>query len=165
MLWNSDRKEEFYTAWRQMWMVSLCDSAWLGKIWAIWCRFMRGDGLPVDEGCHPWFIHHEMWRKDTAAYFELYRKVQDDYGITDITCRQDKTQRHCKDLHWQLVDEKTESVIQSFAGWSVCIFVSAGKEKITDNWYEFLKNIKDIWKRGEAPADCYQACPGRKWQW
>ena len=31
------------------------------------------------------------------------------------------------------------------------------KKKITDNWYEFLKEYQRHLKEGEAPADCYQA--------
>ena len=40
--------------------------------------------LPVDEGVIREFIHHEDVAEDVAAYFELYRKYRDDYGIADI---------------------------------------------------------------------------------
>ena len=39
-----------------------------------------------------------------------------------------------------------------------CLFVKVQeKKKITDNWYEFLKEYQRHLKEGEAPADCYQA--------
>lgn len=40
--------------------------------------------LPVDESVIREFIHHEDVAEDAAAYFELYRKYRDDYGIADI---------------------------------------------------------------------------------
>ena len=40
--------------------------------------------LPVDESVIREFIHHEDVAEDVAAYFELYRKYRDDYGIADI---------------------------------------------------------------------------------
>lgn len=39
---------------------------------------------PVDETVVFGFLHHEEVAEDAAAYFDLYRKYRDDYGIPDI---------------------------------------------------------------------------------
>ena len=43
-------------------------------------------GLPLDETVIGEFIHHKDVAEDAAAYFELYQKYQDDYGIEEILC-------------------------------------------------------------------------------
>lgn len=38
-------------------------------------------GLPVDETVVGEFLHHKDVAEDAAAYFDLYQKYKDDYGI------------------------------------------------------------------------------------
>lgn len=41
-------------------------------------------GLPVDEATVQGFVHHDDVAEDAAAYFDLYRKYRDDYGIPEL---------------------------------------------------------------------------------
>lgn len=112
--------------------------------------------LPVDEGVIREFIHHEDVAEDAAAYFELYRKYRDDYGITDILAGRIRPETFAR-IYAASFDERLSVVNLLLDGLSAFFVKVQEKKKITDNWYEFLKEYQRHLKEGEAPADCYQA--------
>ncbi|MBD9183180.1 MAG: AAA family ATPase [Roseburia intestinalis] len=112
--------------------------------------------LPVDEGVIREFIHHEDVAEDATAYFELYRKYRDDYGITDILAGRIRPETFAR-IYAASFDERLSVVNLLLDGLSAFFVKVQEKKKITDNWYEFLKEYQRHLKEGEAPADCYQA--------
>lgn len=112
--------------------------------------------LPVDEDVIREFIHHEDVAEDAAAYFELYRKYRDDYGITDILAGRIRPETFAR-IYAASFDERLSVVNLLLDGLSAFFVKVQEKKKITDNWYEFLKEYQRHLKEGEAPADCYQA--------
>ena len=112
--------------------------------------------LPVDEGVIREFIHHEDVAEDAAAYFELYRKYRDDYGIADILAGRIRPESFAR-IYAAAFDERLSVVNLLLDGLSAFFVKVQEKKKITDNWYEFLKEYQRHLKEGEAPADCYQA--------
>ena len=44
----------------------------------------EAEGIPVTKELAAEFLHHDEVAADAAAYFDLYRKYQDDYGIGEI---------------------------------------------------------------------------------
>lgn len=112
--------------------------------------------LPVDEGVIREFIHHEDVAEDAAAYFELYRKYRDDYGITDILAGRIRPETFAR-IYAASFDERLSVVNLLLDGLSAFFVKVQEKKKIMDNWYEFLKEYQRHLKEGEAPADCYQA--------
>ena len=102
------------------------------------------------------FIHHEDVAEDAAAYFELYRKYRDDYGITDILAGRIRPETFAR-IYAAAFDERLSVVNLLLDGLSAFFVKVQEKKKITDNWYEFLKEYQRHLKEGEAPADCYQA--------
>lgn len=112
--------------------------------------------LPVDEGVIREFIHHGDVAEDAAAYFELYRKYRDDYGITDILAGRIRPESFAR-IYAAAFDERLSVVNLLLDGLSAFFVKVQEKKKITDNWYEFLKEYQRHLKEGEAPAECYQA--------
>lgn len=112
--------------------------------------------LPVDESVIREFIHHEDVAEDAAAYFELYRKYRDDYGITDILAGKVRPETFAR-IYAAAFDERLSVVNLLLDGLSAFFEKVQENKQITDNWYEFLKEYQRRLKEGEEPADCYQA--------
>lgn len=112
--------------------------------------------LPVDEGVIREFIHHEDVAEDVAAYFELYRKYRDDYGIADILAGKVRPETFAR-IYAAAFDERLSVVNLLLDGLSAFFEKVQENKQITDNWYEFLKEYQRRLKEGEVPVDCYQA--------
>lgn len=112
--------------------------------------------LPVDESVIREFIHHEDVAEDAAAYFELYRKYRDDYGIADILVGKVRPETFAR-IYAAAFDERLSVVNLLLDGLSVFFENVQENKQITDSWYEFLKEYQRRLKEGKAPADDYQA--------
>ena len=112
--------------------------------------------LPVDESVIREFIHHEDVAEDAAAYFELYRKYRDDYGIADILAGKVRPETFAR-IYAAAFDERLSVVNLLLDGLSAFFEKVQENKQITDNWYEFLKEYQRSLKEGEVPVDCYQA--------
>lgn len=112
--------------------------------------------LPVDEDVIREFIHHEDVAEDAAAYFELYRKYRDDYGIADILAGKVRPETFAR-IYAAAFDERLSVVNLLLDGLSAFFEKVQENKQITDNWYEFLKEYQRRLKEGEVPVDCYQA--------
>lgn len=112
--------------------------------------------LPVDESVIREFIHHEDVAEDAAAYFELYRKYRDDYGIADILAGKVRPETFAR-IYAAAFDERLSVVNLLLDGLSAFFGNVQENKQIADNWYGFLKEYQRRLKEGEAPVDCYQA--------
>ena len=112
--------------------------------------------LPVDEGVIREFIHHEDVAEDVAAYFELYRKYRDDYGIADILAGKVRPETFAR-IYAAAFDVRLSVVNLLLDGLSAFFEKVQENKQITDNWYEFLKEYQRRLKEGEVPVDCYRA--------
>lgn len=112
--------------------------------------------LLVDESVIREFIHHEDVAEDVAAYFELYRKYRDDYGIADILAGKVRPETFAR-IYAAAFDERLSVVNLLLDGLSAFFEKVQENKQITDNWYEFLKEYQRRLKEGEVPVDCYQA--------
>ena len=112
--------------------------------------------LPVDESVIREFIHHEDVAEDVAAYFELYRKYRDDYGITDILAGKVRPETFAR-IYAAAFDERLSVVNLLLDGLSEFFGNVQENKQITDNWYGFLKEYQRRLKEGEAPVDSYRA--------
>lgn len=112
--------------------------------------------LPVDESVIREFIHHEDVAEDAAAYFELYRKYRDDYGIADILAGKVRPETFAR-IYAAAFDERL-SVVNLLLDSLSAFFGNVQENKqIADNWYGFLKEYQRRLKEGEAPVDSYRA--------
>lgn len=112
--------------------------------------------LSVDEGVIREFIHHEDVAEDAAAYFELYRKYRDDYGIADILAGKVRPETFAR-IYAAAFDERLSVVNLLLDGLSEFFGNVQENKQITDNWYGFLKEYQRRLKEGEAPVDSYRA--------
>ena len=112
--------------------------------------------LPVDESVIREFIHHEDVAEDAAAYFELYRKYRDDYGIADILAGKVRPETFAR-IYAAAFDERLSVVNLLLDGLSAFFGNVQENKQIKDNWYGFLKEYQRRLKEGEAPVDSYRA--------
>ena len=112
--------------------------------------------LPVDESVIREFIHHEDVAEDAAAYFELYRKYRDDYGIADILAGKVRPETFAR-IYAAAFDERLSVVNLLLDGLSAFFGNVQENKQIADNWYGFLKEYQRRLKEGEAPVDSYRA--------
>lgn len=112
-------------------------------------------GLSVDETVIHEFIRHEDVAEDAAAYFDLYRKYQDDYGIGEILSGRVKPQVYER-IYQAAFDERL-SVVNLLSDGLQGRFEKVRRQKMkTDEWYEFLKEYRAVLNNCENPAECYR---------
>ncbi len=113
-------------------------------------------GLPVDETVIGEFLHHEDVAEDVAAYFDLYRKYQDDYGVAEILQGHVRSSVYAR-IYAAAFDERL-SVVQLLLDGLRGYFKKAGEAKaITDGWFAFLKEYRERLKTAEDGIACYEA--------
>lgn len=111
-------------------------------------------GLSVDETVIGEFLHHADVAEDAAAYFDLYRKYQDDYGIPEILAGRVRPEVFAR-LGQAEFDERL-SVVHLLLDGLGAYFEAAGREKQkTDEWYTFLKEYRGRLEDEDDPAACY----------
>jgi DNA replicative helicase MCM subunit Mcm2 (Cdc46/Mcm family) len=94
--------------------------------------------IPVKEDTVYEFLHHRDVAEDVAAYLDLYRKYQDDYGIEDILAGNVKPEIYAR-IYEAAFDERI-SVTNLLLDGLNRHFTEVMKEKeLTDAWYAFLK--------------------------
>jgi hypothetical protein len=114
--------------------------------------------LPVDETVIHEFLHHDAVAEDVAAYFDLYRKYQDDYGIAEILSGKVKPEVYAR-IYAAAFDERL-SVVNLLLDGLQSLFAESAREKYyTDQWYEFLKEYRkrlDAANNGTEAVECYE---------
>ncbi len=107
----------------------------------------EAEGIPVTKELAAEFLHHDEVAADAAAYFDLYRKYQDDYGIGEILKGRVKPWVYAK-LERAPFDERL-SVVNLLLDGLGAYFLKVLQEKYkTDEQYEALKA-----KRSEKSAE------------
>lgn len=88
------------------------------------------------------YLHHEEVAEDVEAYYLLYKKYQDNYGIMDILDGKVSTKTYQR-LAMADFDERV-SVVNLLLDGLFKLFDQYTLEKYyTDTWYEFLKEYRN----------------------
>lgn len=110
--------------------------------------------IPVDESVIREFLHHDEVAEDAAAYFDLYRKYQDDYGIPQILDGKVKPEIYAR-VYAAAFDERLSVVNLLLDGLGAHFKRAAEEKRKTDAWYAFLKEYRRLVEEAEDPAECY----------
>lgn len=111
--------------------------------------------IPVDETVIREFLHHDEVAEDAAAYFDLYRKYQDDYGIPQILDGKVKPEVFAR-VYAAAFDERLSVVNLLLDGLGAHFKRVAEEKQKTDAWYAFLKQYRSIVEDAADPAECYR---------
>ncbi|EEG95671.1 hypothetical protein ROSEINA2194_00479 [Roseburia inulinivorans DSM 16841] len=98
-------------------------------------------GIPVDEEIIHEFLRHEDVAEDVSAYFDLYKKYQDDYGIAEILEGKVKPSVYAR-IDQAAFDERLSVVNLLLDGVSNVFYQIQREREITDVWYDFLKEYR-----------------------
>ena len=98
-------------------------------------------GIPVDEEIIHEFLRHEDVAEDVSAYFDLYKKYQDDYGIAEILEGKVKPSVYAR-IDQAAFDERLSVVNLLLDGVSNVFYQIQREREITDAWYNFLKEYR-----------------------
>ena len=98
-------------------------------------------GIPVDEEIIHEFLRHEDVAEDVSAYFDLYKKYQDDYGIAEILEGKVKLSVYAR-IDQAAFDERLSVVNLLLDGVSNVFYQIQREREITDAWYDFLKEYR-----------------------
>ena len=111
--------------------------------------------LPVDETIVHEFLHHDEVAEDAAAYFDLYRKYQDDYGIPEILAGRIRPDIYAR-IYAAAFDERLSVVNLLLDGMAAHLKKVAEEKYLTDEWYAFLKEYRSRVEEAEHPVALYE---------
>ena len=97
--------------------------------------------IPVTQQVVKEFIHHDDVAEDAAAYFELYRKYEDDYGIDAILEGKTPTKIFAR-LFDAAFDERISVVNLVLKGITNQLDIYSRNKFVIDSWYAFLKEYR-----------------------
>ena len=97
--------------------------------------------IPLDEEIIHEFLRHEDVAEDVSAYFDLYKKYQDDYGIAEILEGKVKPSVYAR-IDQAAFDERLSVVNLLLDGVSNVFYQIQREREITDAWYDFLKEYR-----------------------
>ncbi len=112
--------------------------------------------LPVDETVIHEFLHHAEVAEDAAAYFDLYQKYQDDYGIPEILAGRVKPAVYAR-IYAAAFDERIAVTNLLLDGLNARFRQVARERYLTDAWFAFLKEYRSAVVSAEHPAALYAA--------
>ena len=112
-------------------------------------------GVPVDETIVHEFLRHTEVAEDVAAYFDLYQKYQDDYGISEILNGRVKPEVFAR-IYAAAFDERLAVTNLLLDGLQTYFQKYSEEKYITDNWYEFLKSYRRGVVESANPAQYYE---------
>ncbi|MBO5302802.1 MAG: AAA family ATPase [Lachnospiraceae bacterium] len=111
--------------------------------------------LPVTEEIVYEYLHHKDVAEDVAAYIDLYRKYQDDYGIEDILHGKVKSAVYAR-IYDAAFDERL-SVVNLLTDGILGYMQKAYQEKyITDAYFAFLKSYRSEMEKAENLLELYE---------
>lgn len=110
--------------------------------------------IPIDEEVVYEFLHHKDTAMDAAAYFEMYYKYQDDYGISEILSGNIKPQVFAR-IEKAPFDERLSVVNLLSDGLSHAFIRVANETERTDLWYAFLKKYRSQLSDAKDAKICY----------
>jgi len=97
--------------------------------------------IPVDENLIHQYLQHTEVARDTAAYYDLYRKYRDDYDISNILKGQIRTGVYQK-LFTASFDEKLSCVELLVSGLHTVAAEAMETDRLTDECYRVLRNYQ-----------------------
>lgn len=111
--------------------------------------------LQINETIVYEFLHHKEIAMDASAYFELYHKYQDDYGISEILTGTVRSQVFARISH-AAFDERFSVTSLLSAGLSNYFIHAYTEKERTDLWFSFLKNYRSELSDSKDAAVCYR---------
>lgn len=112
--------------------------------------------LAVTEDVIGEFIHHPDIAEDVYAYLEIYRKYNEDYGISDILSGNVKKSVY-KRVFDADFDERITVVNLLLSGLTVVFLDVARERKMVQLWYEFLKEYRKSQRSPEEQHALYNS--------
>lgn len=100
------------------------------------------------------FLQHREVAKDVAAYLDLYKKYQDDYGIADILAGNIAPVIYER-VYRASFDERLSVVNLLISGLSVFFDKTYSHHFVADEWFDFLKLFKEKSEK-DSGADLYE---------
>lgn len=110
--------------------------------------------IPVDETVIHEFLHHADIAEDVAAYFDLYRKYQDDYGIPEILKGKVKSEVYAR-IYAAAFDERVSVTNLLLDGLNGYFRAWTDTRYLTDEWFVFLKEYRNGVEKAEEPLELY----------
>lgn len=120
-------------------------------------------GLPVDETMVFEFLHHTEVAEDAAAYFDLYQKYQDDYGIAEILSGKVKPAVYAR-IYAAAFDERIAVTNLLLDGLNAQFGQISKERYLTDAWFAFLKEYRKGIEDAEDPVKFYETLRNKKEQ-
>jgi len=111
--------------------------------------------IPVTEEIIKEFIQNDDVAYDVSAYFDLYKKYQDDYGISDILKGKVKPQIYAR-IYEAAFDERVSVVNLLLDGLKMRFQQNTKERYITDQWYLFLKTYRKEIEKAVSPFSLYE---------
>ena len=105
--------------------------------------------LPVDDGLIGQYLRHPEVARDFAAYWALYKKYHEDYGVEDILQGKPFTQVLERALSANF-DERLSLVSLLLAGLNVRFAAARETDAVTDACYQLLRSFKRDLERADA---------------
>lgn len=112
-------------------------------------------GIMVNEEVVAQFLHHKDIAEDAAAYFELYKKYEDDYAISDILAGKVATSIYAR-LFDAAFDERLSVVNLLLAGITGYLNTYTREKKRTDFWYAVLKEYHSKLEKTDDARALYE---------
>lgn len=112
--------------------------------------------LAVTEDVIGEFIHHPDIAEDVYAYLEIYRKYNEDYGISDILSGNVKKSVY-KRVFDADFDERITVVNLLLSGLTVVFSDVTRERKMVQLWYEFLKEYRKSQRSPEEQHALYNS--------
>lgn len=112
--------------------------------------------LAVTEDVIGEFIHHPDIAEDVYAYLEIYRKYNEDYGVSDILSGNVKKSVY-KRVFDADFDERITVVNLLLSGLTVVFSDAARERKMVQLWYEFLKEYRKSQRSPEEQHALYNS--------
>ncbi|MDO4466385.1 MAG: MoxR family ATPase [Bacillota bacterium] len=97
--------------------------------------------IPITQETIQQFLHHEDVSEDVAAYYQVYKKYQDDYGILDILKGKVSTTLYQR-VFQAPFDERVSLVNLLLDGLYKEFDTYFQQKKWVDTWYTFLKEYR-----------------------
>ncbi len=101
------------------------------------------------------FLQHREIAKDVAAYLDLYKKYQDDYGISDILAGNIVSALYER-IYKASFDERLSVVNLLISGLNVFFDKAYAHHFVADEWFTFLKSFKNEAVKGGNSMDLYK---------
>lgn len=111
----------------------------------------EGLNLPVSKEIVYEYLHHKDVAEDVAAYVDLYRKYQDDYGIDQILQGRVKSTVFAR-IYEAGFDERLSVVNLLLDGLAIYFRQAFFEKNLTDAYFDFLKS----WRSGMGSEEDYK---------